>query len=247
MNILVIPDVHCRKFWRTSIENNANDVEKIIFLGDYFDPYNETNLEKDEISMLNDIINLKKNNPDKYILLIGNHDQHYIWDESITGSRFNNLKFKKYYNIFNDNLDLFNLVYVENDVIFSHAGITNIWAYDFLKYYVKRDNLDECDSFVKECADILQHTNLKEYIHSLSDISFYRGGISQSGSCTWADVREHISYRDGDKIIPLGEDGIYQVFGHTQLEKELILDKWACLDCRKSFIIDTLTHEINEH
>ena len=51
---------------------------------------------------------------------------------------------------------------------------------------------------------------------------------------------------EDNKEAAIGEEGIYQVFGHTQLKKPLINEKWACLDCRKGFIIDTLTWEITE-
>ena len=68
------------------------------------------------------------------------------------------------------------------------------------------------------------------------------------GSCEWADLREHINMQLSkfDNIIPRGENGLFQVFGHTQLKNKIITEKWACLDCRKGFIIDTLTHEIKE-
>ena len=35
--ILIIPDVHGRRFWRDAIE--SDDYDKVIFLGDYLDPY----------------------------------------------------------------------------------------------------------------------------------------------------------------------------------------------------------------
>ena len=35
--ILIIPDVHGRRFWRDAIE--SDDYDKVIFLGDYVDPY----------------------------------------------------------------------------------------------------------------------------------------------------------------------------------------------------------------
>lgn len=73
MNILVIPDVHLRKFWRQCISDNISKVDKVVFLGDYFDPYNEPDLEDDPISMMQNVIDLKKNEPNKYILLLGNH------------------------------------------------------------------------------------------------------------------------------------------------------------------------------
>ena len=40
----------------------------------FYDCYNLMN-------MLNDIISLKKNEPDKYILLTGNHTDSYIWSK----------------------------------------------------------------------------------------------------------------------------------------------------------------------
>ena len=36
--IAIIPDVHGRRFW-TQIKNRVDDFDKIIFLGDYLDPY----------------------------------------------------------------------------------------------------------------------------------------------------------------------------------------------------------------
>lgn len=75
MKYLVIPDIHGRKFWRKPVNRGLQDttINKIIFLGDYLDPYpneieenpglmecesfkDSTNLLK----MLNDIIQLKK-------------------------------------------------------------------------------------------------------------------------------------------------------------------------------------------
>ena len=72
--LLVIPDLHGRKFWREAIANNIGQVDKVIFLGDYLDPYmNEIEEDTDSMecndfydcynlmNMLNDIISLKKN------------------------------------------------------------------------------------------------------------------------------------------------------------------------------------------
>ena len=37
-NILVIPDLHGRTFWKEPIAHKE-DFDHIVFLGDYFDPY----------------------------------------------------------------------------------------------------------------------------------------------------------------------------------------------------------------
>lgn len=267
--ILCIPDIHGRKFWRQCIYNNIEKVDKVIFLGDYLDPYQneiEENPElmeceyfgdsKNLLKMLEDIISLKKNEPDKYILLTGNHSDSYIWSKFAAATRTDYKNWEKYHNFFLENLEYFNLVWIENDVIFSHAGISKEWSEDFLYSYMKYDEGAELekDSSVFEAARVLKDTPLKDfnkyYINAISNISRYRGGDSFYGSCEWADIREHIekvtSY-EYNTFIGKGEDGIFQIFGHTQLiHSPLICDKWACLDCKRGFIIDTITHEITE-
>jgi hypothetical protein len=264
MKILVIPDVHGRKFWRETVFNNINKVDKVIFLGDYLDPYSDE-IEKNPESMemnnfydycsalniLNDIVSLKKNTPDKFILLTGNHTDSYIWSKFAAASRTDYKNWEKYHKFFVENLSFFNFVWIENDVIFSHAGISEGWANEFLYHYMKYDEGAELEnnSLIFETARVLKDTQLKDfnihYIKAISNISHYRGGDMFYGSCEWADLREHIDMKASiSEIVPKGEEGIYQVFGHTQLKEPLINDKWACLDCRKSFIIDTFTHKI---
>lgn len=267
MKVLVIGDIHCRKFWRQCINNNIKKVEKVVFLGDYLDPYPKEIKAYPELmevedlydtynalEMLNHIISLKKGEPDKYILLTGNHTDSYIWSNFKAGTRTDNKNWKEYHNFFLENLNYFNLVWVKDNVIFSHAGISEDWAYSFLAYHMEYDESAlEGISYIKECAEVLRDTPLtlfnNHYIRAISEISYYRNGDFEFGSCEWADLREHINLHETSnqgKIIPIGENGIYQVFGHTQLRDSLITDKWSCLDCRKGFIIDTMTYEITE-
>ena len=206
------------------------------------------------IKMLEDIFSLKKNNPNKYILLTGNHTDSYIWSNFSRATRTDFNNWELYHNTFLENLNLFNFVWIENDVIFSHAGISDGWANEFLYNFMKYDEGAELenDSAILETAIVLRDTPLenfnKFYIKALSCISHYRGGDYFYGSCEWADLREHIDIEKSiNQIIPKGEDEIYQVFGHTQLRVPIITDKWACLDCRQSFIIDTISHEISEY
>lgn len=264
--ILCIPDVHSRKFWRGIIYNNIEKVDKVVFIGDYLDPYPEeiradkTLMECESfdditgnMSMLVDILILKKSNPDKVILLTGNHTDSYIWSDFSAATRTDYKNWKEYHNFFLENLNYFNLVWIEDDVIFSHAGISEGWADNFLYLYMKYDEGAELErnSITFETARVLKDTPLsdfnKHYINAISHISRNRGGDNIYGSCEWADIKEHIDVEKSiTKIIPKGEKGIYQVFGHTQLIKQVITDKWACLDCRRGFIINTVTHEIEE-
>ena len=68
-DLLIIPDVHGRDFWRKAVEKEGSDVERIIFLGDYLDPYYFDVIKEDRmIEGLHDILELKKSEPEKVIL-----------------------------------------------------------------------------------------------------------------------------------------------------------------------------------
>jgi hypothetical protein len=259
--LLVIPDLHGRKFWREAIANNIGQVDKVIFLGDYLDPYMKE-IEEDTdsmecndfydcynlMNMLNDIISLKKNEPNKYILLTGNHTDSYIWSNFHAATRTDYKNWEKYHKFFSQNLEYFNLVWTKDNCIFSHAGISEGWAKAVAVELSLTINLNNP---VKSIAKYLSNVDLnnildKKLIKLLGNISHYRWGENNYGSCEWADIREHMDMQKSLKqkdFIPIGEDGIFQVFGHTQLKTNIVTDKWACLDCRKGFIFDTLTHE----
>lgn len=62
MKILVIPDVHGRTFWHVAKEI-IDSVDKVVFLGDYLDPYYHENISKlDTIANFKEILEFKKNN-----------------------------------------------------------------------------------------------------------------------------------------------------------------------------------------
>ena len=241
MKIIIIPDIHGRKFWRSV---DIHDADKVIFLGDYLDPYfNEfTHPElmdceyfgdsESLLKMLQDIINIKKESPENVILLLGNHDWQYLG-----GTKSNRIDCKNeeiYHNIFKENLSLFNLAWTEKSYIFSHAGIVNSWR-------------EETD--LLECAKYLQNVDLSAVVNDYSSelrkrlniISFYRGGWQNYGSPLWADINEHLNWDE-----PLEYD-YYQIFGHTHIKKPVITKSWACLDCDRAFILDTETNKIVEY
>ena len=258
MKVLIIGDIHGRKFWRQVIANNIGKVDKIIFLGDYLDPYSEEIMMAPELmecndfydsqnllKMLEDIISLKKNEPDKYILLTGNHTDSYIWSKFHAATRTDYKNWEKYHKFFSQNLEYFNLVWIEDNCIFSHAGINQGWAKRVWESFEYPEFEFKSIMDVALAINDIPLTKFNNYVNIISDISYYRGGDMFYGSCEWTDLREHIDIQNSslDNIIPKGEEGIFQVFGHTQLKAPLITDKWACLDCRQGFIFDTVTHE----
>ena len=63
--ILIVPDIHGRKFWKEPC-SNVDKYEKIIFLGDYLDPYTwREDISKDDaIDNFKEIISFARENKD---------------------------------------------------------------------------------------------------------------------------------------------------------------------------------------
>lgn len=125
MKTIILGDIHGRTIWK-DILNQEESFDKIVFIGDYVDTHESISGEQ-QLQNLVDIIQFKKDNMDKVILLFGNHDYHYVNDERYSGfQQYMEWSFKE---IFNLNRNLFQMVYqVPNTIILcSHAGISNTW------------------------------------------------------------------------------------------------------------------------
>ena len=210
--VLVIPDIHGRKFWKDAVNNKEYD--KIIFLGDYLDPYGFEKIKvEDAIENFKEIIEYKRANIDKVVLLIGNHDCPYLSDHYLRLSsyhcRHSNMYHDRIHKLFNNDIGFFKIAHVENDIIFTHAGIQDYW----IKNIVKCD-ISDINNVSNALNDLL--TNDKD-IEKLFYIAPSRGGMDKCGSCVWADV--HDMSLDTEKSLEnKTEETIHkykQVFGHT--------------------------------
>ena len=232
--MIIIPDVHGRVFWKEIVKNSE---DKIIFLGDYVDPYPGENISLiGALDNLSEIIDYKKSNPSKVILLLGNHDFMYMDSEHNKYSCRHDFENEpKITKLLMNNRDLFQMNYsieVKNKLyIFSHAGILKPWIEKYKNLFGEfPGSLDKINELYKKWDP--------EFISSLLEISYYRGGWSDFGSMIWSDVREHsVSC----------EENVYQIFGHTQLKDKPIIEKhFADLDCRRPFFFDEKTGDIKE-
>lgn len=237
--LLIIPDIHTRPFWKEATEKHEKECDKIIFLGDYTDPYqNEGFTRKQAIRTLEEVIEYKLNNRDKVVLLLGNHCMHYLIKGFTRSTRYDSSNAYKIRELYTQHRSLFNLAYEEtiNDkkYLFTHAGVMKSW-YERNKNVIGDLTSDNLNKLI----------DTPNGISTLKDISKYRTWFGEeSGSILWSDIREKIDLDDSIEynILP-NEDSIineydYQIFGHTLIEKPIITDKWACLDCKKAFILD---------
>jgi len=222
MKILVIPDVHGRDFWMKPCEH-IDEFDKVIFLGDYHDPYTfQVSTDTSRHRFRDNLIPFIEAHQDKVVCLFGNHDGNYIGGNMADRfDRFHCDEIRGYLNRMN-----LKLAHKEGDILFTHSGVLPLW--------LQANNLT-IDDLIN--ADITHMSS--ELYRALMQVSPYRGGWDKCGSCVWGDVDE---YYDSTKI-----EGLYQIFGHTQQEEDpIITNEFACLDCRKAFVLNTDNHELTE-
>lgn len=236
---LILPDIHGRGFWRRPVEETLKDTDAhIIFLGDYHDPYpDEFNYDDDcfqiSVDRFKQILDLKKQYPDRITLLIGNHDCGYAIGDDICSSRMDRWHRRELEKLFQENKESFQLAY-ECDIasrhfIFSHAGILKGWA-----------DLVWGDEAKDPEFNIVEHLNnawlMDDYaiLDTLGDYDSWRGwGGYQYGSPVWSDIRSWA------EVTPEETYG-FNIVGHTQLQRPIVLGQIADLDCRKAFYLDDL-------
>lgn len=122
MKILIIPDIH-------NHVDNVNfilkqEYDKAIFLGDYFDSYNDTPADALKTALW--LANSLKN--PKHIHLLGNHDAPYAFPKNHQFAHdygYTDEKQKVINKVISRaEWDQFKLVHFEGSFMFSHAGLT---------------------------------------------------------------------------------------------------------------------------
>jgi predicted MPP superfamily phosphohydrolase len=200
--IVNIGDIHGRIFWKLI---DINQYDHIVFVGDYVDsyPYDDEHI----LSNLLDIIELKKNYPDKVILLLGNHDIQYMFlSEGFECSGYRPSMASTLQHVFKDNKRLFQMAFQMNDYIWTHAGIAEKW-YDY--------NKKEIDQFSEkfDCENLADTFNKMMYSKEnrlLHQVGRKRSGYYPAGGITWADRYE-------TSLNPF--KGYHQIVGHTPIDR----------------------------
>jgi len=224
---------------------NTDDV-KIIFLGDYIDPYpREKITPNDALKRFKSIIKLKKKYGDRVTLLIGNHDFHYI-DGSRKGCRMDFYNKDEICGLFLKNMDFFEYVKCERigktNFIFSHAGFGFAWFsyHSDLAGVCDPDNHDEDIERKAFTYNTIKNVDWKgissdrQVLNAYGDIGSSRGGWCNHPSFMWADVTDILMDND------IKVANCVQVFGHTMqnIGQPLRFDNCFCLDCQKVFYIN---------
>lgn len=206
--IIAIGDIHGRTCWKEIVQQHPDCM--YVFLGDYLDPY--TNIAPQALmDNLRDIIRLKEAQPENTVLLLGNHDLHYITDKILRSTRWDMQIAKEAMLLFSVHIQLFQFAYQQGNHIFTHAGIAHDWFVNDFK-----------GDFGKNIADQLNHPKPEQEVY-LYGCGICRGGDMRYGGIFWADT--------ADLIKPL--QVFTQVVGHNQVQdiSEHIFDNGKIIFC----------------
>lgn len=126
--VIVLGDTHGRDIWKEIVSKEI-EFDKIIFIGDYFDTHYDISVEK-QIENFKEILEFKKNNMDKVVLLLGNHDFHYLKEAQEKYSGFKAFKFIDINEILQPAVQKGFVIacYTHENYVFTHAGVTKTWC-----------------------------------------------------------------------------------------------------------------------
>ena len=208
MKIAIIGDLHGKNCYKKLLKDKIELFDKIIFMGDYSDDSWITFTDKEIVDNLKGVIEFKKKYKNKVELLIGNHDFQYIVGYP-TASRYRKTYAKEMHQIFNDNEKLFKMIFIANDYIFTHAGITNGWG-DYIKkkYNIEKISINNIEEEINKVY--------AAYKEDCNIVSFRRGGLNKFAGPLWADTEDLLE----DAWV-----GYNQVVGHNRVKPRLVIKK----------------------
>lgn len=216
--ILAIGDTHGRTDWRVLLEQDLSQYKRIVFIGDYFDTHDDIT-QQQQIDNFQDIIFFKKKYLDKVILLIGNHDYHYMGDFSITYSGFISANAFTVRELLQQALkeSLIQMSHLEVTkqipILFTHAGVTKTW-------WLKNGELDSLDNISNRINDLFIYTPKVFEFTAGPKYNNYGDEICQTP--IW--IRPHSLLAD-----TVSKD-ILQVVGHTQMKEITPIDRCVFID-----------------
>lgn len=128
MKTIALGDIHGRTCWYDIIEKEKPD--RIIFMGDYVSTHDKGITIEQQCSNLEDILNFKEGFGENCILLRGNHDmQHLAYSWAECSGYFPHVA-KWMVEIKERFLNLTQWVHIQDNMVFSHAGISqDFWNY----------------------------------------------------------------------------------------------------------------------
>lgn len=212
MKMLVLGDLHCKPWILDAFCQDAEQYDKIIFLGDACDNFGCT--QSDNFSTLIAIADYKEKLGDKFVWLLGNHDWGY-YDNSVKMSGHIEHDSVLIHDFLKQRKDSWDIVYKGGGYLFSHAGVTN----EFIKHPVWRSGM----GVAKMINRLKAHPG---WSNPLNNVGLSCGGYSLVPSPLWMRP-EDLARRD---LQLLAMRGCKQVVGHTPVHDIQFHQGMLCID-----------------
>ena len=221
MKTIIIGDIHGRNIWKEIVSKESYD--RVIFVGDYFDSFDIPGL--DQIHNFNEICNFAKSSEKEVVLLVGNHDLHYM----NIGQKYSGFQPGFQFDIssiLSENNNLLQMIYRFDNVIATHAGVSPVWM---------DENFGDSWSFDDLADKINELFRYRPRSFRFSGFDPY--GDDPRQSPVW--IRPSSLLKSNTRNKSLIKDHFIQVFGHTSMSQEQISnrDKWLG---PRFFGVDTL-------
>ncbi len=194
MKILTIGDLHGSDKWKDIVPELY---DKVIFLGDYLDSFTHT--DEQIVKNFTEVIAYKYDHFDRVVLMLGNHELSYMWEQfRCTGYRQSlggtlSYLLWHYY-------DLFKIAWQRGNYLWTHAGLHQ----DFYDRKIRRQVLPDDANL----AGTLQRLFEEGYV-PLFEVGAERGGrTGHVGGPFWIDKR---------KLQENPLKGYHQIVGHTRI------------------------------
>ena len=214
MKILVLGDIHGREIWKDIVDREADTCDKIVFLGDYTCPKDVTFEDPTDLcGFLYEVIDYKEQNPNKVVLLRGNHDLQalgYYWAQCYPQDHPKVQRYWQTKDVKNWFLKNTQWIYQipDTNIVCSHAGISETFLDNVCKYFKKQEgwdfNIYDQDKLINHINDI----EPSELFGFTDDNPFDTNGESKTQPCTW--IRPYT-------LLEYGVKDIIHVVGHTPI------------------------------
>ena len=125
MTVFVVPDLHGRTCWQEPAQyflDTHGPADQVVFLGDYVDSFEVGN--EQQLSNFTDVIDFKKENNDRVVLLLGNHCFQYLYLNQVKLFGFNEDLCPALHLYYEMSRDYFKVVHQVQDTLFAHAGLS---------------------------------------------------------------------------------------------------------------------------
>lgn len=170
-SLIIVPDIHGRNKNVRQVLRRKLTNHMIIFMGDYWDSF-DLSYETQRDTFL-EIISLKKRCPDNVILLLGNHDIHYL-TKNVLYTGFQDHRALAIETLLRENLSSFQNAFQYGKYLFTHAGLSKPF-WNVISEYYEKDNYNNVADYLNECSIEKAHTLvIKDGNHPMNNISMIR-------------------------------------------------------------------------